>query len=291
MMHSMPVCLLALLITIPSLSSAQERPRMMLWPDGAPGMMGDVQNDRPNLTLYKPKQQNGCAVVVCPGGGYGGLAVDHEGKQIGEWFNEFGVTAFVLRYRHSPYRHPIPLHDLQRAIRTVRAKAEDFGIDPKRVGIMGFSAGGHLCSTAVTHFDLGKKDSADSIEQQSCRPDFGILCYPVITFTQDFMHRGSRNNLLGTDPDPKLVKHLSNELQVSKETPPVFLFHTYEDTAVPPQNSLVFYMAMKEKNVPGELHLYEKGRHGVGLAKNISGTSNWPKQLQDWMKVRGYLGK
>jgi len=254
-------------------------------------MMGDVQSDRPNLTLYKPEKQNGCAVVVCPGGGYGGLAVDHEGKQIGAWFNEFGVTAFVLRYRHAPYRHPIPLNDLQRAIRTVRAQADEFGIDPKRVGIMGFSAGGHLCSTAVTHFDAGDSNSEDPIEQQSSRPDFGILCYPVITLTEDFMHRGSRNNLLGNDPDPKLVQHLSNELQVTKATPPVFLFHTYEDTAVPPQNSLVFFMAMKEHGVPGELHLYEKGRHGVGLAKNIEGTKNWPRQLHDWLKVRGYLGQ
>lgn len=290
-MRSIFVCLLALLVSNPALLSAQERPQMKLYPNGAPGMMGDVQSDRPNLTLYKPENQNGCAVVVCPGGGYGGLAVDHEGKQIGEWFNEFGVTAFVLRYRHAPYRHPIPLNDLQRAIRTVRAQADEFGIDPKRVGIMGFSAGGHLCSTAVTHFDAGDSNAEDPIEQQSSRPDFGILCYPVITLTEDFMHRGSRNNLLGNDPDPKLVQHLSNELQVTKATPPVFLFHTYEDTAVPPQNSLVFFMAMKQHGVPGELHLYEKGRHGVGLAKSIEGTKNWPRQLHDWLKVRGYLGQ
>jgi acetyl esterase/lipase len=291
MTRSSFITLTLVLFTVQSSLFAQERPVMPLYPEGAPGMMGEVQKDRPNLTLYKPEKPNGCAVVVCPGGGYGGLAVDHEGKQIGEWFNEFGVTAFVLRYRHAPYRHPIPLNDLQRAIRTVRAKAKEFGIDPDHLGIMGFSAGGHLCSTAVTHFDGGDANSKDLIERQSCRPDFGILCYPVITFTQDFMHRGSRNNLLGTEPDEKLIESLSNELQVTKETPPVFLFHTFEDTAVPPQNSLVFYLAMKEKGVPGELHLYEKGRHGVGLAKSIAGTQNWPKQLQDWLLVRGYLGK
>jgi len=275
-----------------SASLAQDRPRLELWPPDAKAIAGQEERDRPSITLYKPEHPNGCAVVVCPGGGYGALAVDHEGKQIGEWYNEFGVTAFVLRYRIAPhYSHPTPMLDVQRAIRTVRAKAEEFGVDPERIGVMGFSAGGHLASTAATHFDDGDPNAADPIDRVSCRPDFAILCYPVITFTQDFMHRGSRNNLLGKDPEEDLVKLLSNELQVTEKTPPTFLFHTWEDKVVPPQNSLVFFLAMKEKGVPGELHIYEKGRHGVGLAKNIPGTQNWPRQLRDWLTGRGLLTK
>jgi acetyl esterase/lipase len=284
--------LLTVCFTPAAALQAQDRPRMELWPPDSAAIVGEEEHDRPTITLYKPERPNGCAVVVCPGGGYGTLAVDHEGKQIGEWYNEFGVTAFVLRYRIAPnYSHPTPMLDVQRAIRTVRAKAEEFGVDPERVGVMGFSAGGHLASTAATHFDEGDTSADDPIDRVSCRPDFAVLCYPVITFTQDFMHRGSRNNLLGKDPEEELVKLLSNELQVTENTPPTFLFHTWEDKAVPPQNSLVFFLAMKEKGVPGELHIYEKGRHGVGLAKNIPGTQNWPRQLRDWLAGRGLLTK
>lgn len=273
-----------------SVCDAQDRLRMELWPADSSSIVGEDERDRPSITLYKPERPNGCAVVVCPGGGYGGLALDHEGKQIGEWYNEFGVTAFVLRYRHAPrYSHPTPMLDVQRALRTVRAKAEEFGIDPKRIGVMGFSAGGHLASTAATHFDEGDPKADDPIDQVSCRPDFAILCYPVITFTQDFMHVGSRNNLLGKSPEEELIKSLSNELQVTEKTPPTFLFHTWEDQVVPPQNSLAFYLAMKEKGVPGELHIYEHGRHGVGLAKNMPGTRNWSRQLRDWLAGAGFL--
>lgn len=265
---------------------------MLLWPDGAPGAVGDGEKDRPTLTLYQPEHPNGCAVVVCPGGGYGNLAKDHEGVQIGEWFKTFGVTAIVLHYRHAPnYKHPTPMLDVQRAIRTVRANAENWHIDPHRIGVMGFSAGGHLASTAATHFDAGDKDSDDPIAKLSCRPDFAVLCYPVITFTQDFMHKGSRRNLLGDDPDPELVKSLSNELQVTKETPPIFLFHTTEDTGVPPQNSTTFYVACVEHGVPAELHIFAKGRHGIGLGKSIPGSSEWPERLKTWLKVSGFLGE
>lgn len=281
---------LAFVISTQTLLTAQDRPRTILWPDGAPGAHGTEDKDRPNITAYLPEEPNGCAVVVCPGGGYGHLAVDHEGKQFGEFFNEFGVTAFVLRYRIAPdYRHPAPMLDVQRAIRTVRARAKEWSVDPQRVGVMGFSAGGHLASTAATHFDAGNEDAADPIDRVSCRPDFAVLCYPVITFTQDFMHRGSRNNLLGKNPDPELVKSLSNELQVTPETPPTFLFHTSEDTGVPPQNSTSFFDACIRHKVPVELHIYEKGRHGLGLARDTPGTKEWPGRLKTWMKVRGYL--
>ncbi|HEV3144510.1 MAG TPA: alpha/beta hydrolase [Gemmataceae bacterium] len=267
-----------------------------LWLKGAPGHV-DGDKDRPNLTIFLPPadKANGCAVVVCPGGGYGALAEGHEGKDIAKWLNERGVAAFMLRYRivqkdRPGPLHPYPLMDAQRAIRTVRARAKEFGIDPARVGIWGFSAGGHLASTAVTHFDAGKNDG-DEIDKVSCRPDFGILCYPVITFTQDSMHRGSRNNLIGAKPDEDLVKYYSNELQVTKDTPPIFLFHTEEDRDVPPANSRLFEEACKKAGVPVTLVIFEKGPHGVGLAPNDPVLSKWPENLEAWMKERGVLEK
>jgi acetyl esterase/lipase len=272
-----------------------DEPRVeLLWPQGAPGAVGAEDGDKPTLTIWHPSADRsiGCAVVVCPGGGYGHLAVDHEGKQIAEWLNSLGVTAFMLKYRLAPrYRHPAPLNDAQRAIRTVRARAEEFKIDPKRVGIMGFSAGGHLTSTAATHFDDGKADAQDAIEKASCRPDFAILCYPVISFTTAYTHAGSKENLLGKDADAKLVESLSNELQVTDRTPPTFLFHTGEDTGVPPENSILFYMALRKAKVPAELHIYEKGPHGVGLAQKDPILSTWSGRCADWLRGRGLLDK
>jgi acetyl esterase/lipase len=202
------------------------------------------------------------------------------------------VAAFVLKYRIAPrYHHPAPLDDAQRALRLVRTRAEEWKIDPARVGIMGFSAGGHLASTAGTHFDSGKTDSADPVDHASCRPDFLILCYPVISFTSESMHLGSRNNLLGTEPDPKLVKNLSNELQVTADTPPTFLFHTNEDTGVPPENSVLFYLALRNAKVPAEIHIYERGRHGVGLASDDPVLSTWPARCAAWLKQHDVLGK
>jgi acetyl esterase/lipase len=228
--------------------------------------------------------------VVCPGGGYGALADDHEGRQVARWLNSLGVAAFVLKYRIAPrYHHPAPLRDAQHAIRTVRANAQDWHIDPQRVGIWGFSAGGHLASTAGTHFDDGKPDAEDPIERVSCRPDFLILAYPVITFTEPSTHKGSRRNLLGQEPDPKLVESLSNEKQVTAQTPPTFLFHTDADRGVPPENSVLFYLALRKAGVPTELHIYEKGQHGVGLAPKDPILSSWPGRLADWMKGRGLL--
>jgi len=267
----------------------------LLWPQGAPGAKGDSDNDKPTLTISLPPadKATGAAVVVCPGGGYGGLAMTYEGTEIGEWFNSFGVAAFVLKYRHkgSGYQHPAPLQDAQRAIRTVRARAGEFKVEPDRIGILGFSAGGHLASTAGTHFDKGKADAPDTIDRVSCRPDFLILCYPVISFTAPFTHQGSRKNLLGENPDPKLVESMSNELQVTSETPPTFLWHTNEDSGVPPENSAVFYLALRKAKVPAEMHIFEHGRHGLGLAKQIPGVSSWPDRVVDWMGGRGLLGK
>ncbi|MDQ6708654.1 MAG: alpha/beta hydrolase, partial [Acidobacteriota bacterium] len=236
------------------------------------------------LTIYPPPagKAAGTGVVICPGGGYGALAMDHEGKQVAEWLNSLGVAGFVLEYRLGPkYHHPIELGDAQRAMRYVRSNAKTFGIEPDRVGIMGFSAGGHLAATAGTHFD--------TVDGVSSRPDFLILCYPVISFTTPYTHKGSMKNLLGENPDPELVKNLSNEVQVTARTPPTFLFHTNGDTGVPAENSVLFYLALRNAGVPAEMHIYQNGKHGVGLAQSDPVLSSWPGRLADWLRVRGLL--
>lgn len=272
---------------------AADQPKLSLYEGTPPHSMGTDEKDQAWLWLYPATGDNrtDMAVVVCPGGGYGGLAVAHEGRQIAEWFNKQGVNAYVLKYRLSPYRHPVPMLDVQRAIRLVRSKAAEWKHDPAKVGVMGFSAGGHLASTAATHFDAGSTDAADPINRVSCRPDFAILCYPVISFTTEYVHAGSRRNLLGENPDPELVKLMSNELQVTPETPPTFLFHTGEDTGVPPENSVLFYLALRKAKVPAEMHIYEPGKHGVGLAANDPALANWPDRLAGWLKTRGMLPK
>lgn len=275
-----------------STSSAADEPVELLWPNGAPGAVGTNPEDKPSLTVYLPPadKANGAAIVICPGGGYGHLAVGHEGAEVGAWLNSLGVTAFMLKYRLAPrYRHPAPLQDAQRAIRMVRARAAEWKIDPNRVGIMGFSAGGHLTSTAGTHFDSGLTDATDPIDKVGCRPDLMILCYPVISFTSPFTHVGSRNNLLGPNSDMKAWEELSNERKVTKETPPTFLFHTSGDAGVPPENSLLFYEALHAHKVPVELHIYETGGHGVGLASKDPVLSTWPKRCSDWMQNRGFF--
>jgi len=266
-------------------SYAASAPRTeLLWPNGAPGALGDEDKDKPSITIYLPdaEKATGTGVIVAPGGGYGNLAIDHEGKQVAEWFISHGVAAFILKYRLGPkYHHPIELGDAQKAIRTVRARAKEFGIAPDKVGIMGFSAGGHLASTAATRF--GVEDGVSS------RPDFAILCYPVISFKDPFAHTGSRRNLLGETPDPALVESLSNETQVTRETPPTFLFHTNADTGVPPENSVQFYLALRRAGIPAEMHIFEKGRHGVGLAPTDPILSYWPPLLANWLRTRGLI--
>ena len=265
---------------------------VLLWPNGAPGALGNEKADQPSLTVYRPAEAraNGTAVIVCPGGGYGALAMDHEGRQVADWLNSLGVTAFVLKYRLAPrYHHPSPLFDAQRAVRTVRATADQWKLDRQRIGLWGFSAGGHLASTAGTHFDDGNADSTDPIERVGSRPDFLILSYPVVTLKPPYTHTGSRNNLLGKKPDADLVDSLSNDSQVSARTPPTFLFHTSADTAVPPENSVLFYLALRKAGVPAELHIYQMGRHGVGLAPKDPVLSTWPNALAAWMRANGWL--
>jgi len=266
-----------------------------LWPGGAPGARGDEDGDKPSLTVYLPPADHatGAAVVICPGGGYGNLAMDHEGHQVAQWLNSFGVAGFILKYRHRGvgYGHPAPLHDAQRAIRIVRARAKEWGVEPDRVGILGFSAGGHLASSAGTHFDGGRPDAPDPIDRASCRPDFMVLVYPVISFTEPYAHRGSRKNLLGENPDPRLVESFSNEKQVTPRTPPTFLVHTDEDEGVPAENSIAFFLALRKANVPAEIHIYAKGKHGFGLGKKPDPVATWPDRCLDWMRGLGLLDR
>ncbi len=275
--------------------AAYEIKTVHLWPDGAPGAKGGEKDFQPTLTIYPAMRDKntGTAVVICPGGGYGGTAMDHEGHQIGAWFAQMGVSGFIVDYRHRGrgYGHPAPLQDAQRAIRTVRAKAADFRVNPKAIGIMGFSAGGHLASTAGTHFDNGDPNAKDPVQRVSCRPDFMILCYPVIAFDEPFTHRGSQYNLIGKDAPAELVKSLSNEKQVTKETPPAFLWTTDEDRGVPAENSIAFYLALRKAGVPAELHSFRTGRHGLGLAAGTAGTRAWPKLCEQWLRGQGFLEK
>jgi len=264
-----------------------------LWEGGAPGALGTEDADRPTLTIYRaPRVANGTGVIVAPGGGYGTLAMDHEGRQVAYWFNAMGVSAFVLKYRLGPrYHHPIELGDAQRAIRTVRARAQEFGVLPDRIGMMGFSAGGHLTATAGTHFDAGKPDGADAIDRVSSRPDFLILGYPVISSDPAIVHAGSFKNLLGDNPEPRVLEDLSNDLRVTPETPSTFLFHTNADAGVPAENSVRFYLALRKAKVPAEMHIFETGPHGVGLALNDPSLSAWPTLLMNWLRARGLLTK
>jgi acetyl esterase/lipase len=231
-------------------------------------------------------------VIVAPGGSYVILAINHEGRQVANWLNSLGVTAFVLKYRLGPkYHHPIELGDAQRAVRLVRARAKQFGIRPDRIGFMGFSAGGHLASTVGTHFDSGDPQAADPIDRMSCRPDFLILAYPVISFVAPYSHPASLHNLLGDNPDPQLLDYLSNDLHVTSETPPTFLFTTSADRRVPAENSVYFYLALHKAGVPAELHVFEKGAHGVGLDLSDPALGQWPILLTNWMRQRGLLRK
>jgi acetyl esterase/lipase len=270
-----------------------DKPKIeLLWPAGAPDAKGSEPADKPELHIYLPAKENlaGTGIVVCPGGGYGALAMGHEGRDVAAWLNDNGIAAFVVKYRLGPrYRHPAPLQDAQRALRTVRSRAKELGIDPAKIGILGFSAGGHLASTAGTHFDDGRADAKDPIDRASCRPDFMILGYPVISFGTEHTHLGSQRNLLGDKPDAKLVESLSNDKQVTSRTPPTFLVHTTEDKPVPPENSVLFYLACRKAGVPAELHLYEKGQHGLGLGGKDAAFATWPQHCITWLKGRGML--
>ena len=262
-----------------------------LWPAGPPGMKDDAPGPRPSLTLYQPapSKATGAAIVVCPGGGYQGLA-DHEGRPIAEWLNGLGITAVVLRYRLGPANHhPAMLDDAARAIRQTRANAREWRVDPARVGIIGFSAGGHLAATVGTHFSPGDPTAPDPVDRLSSRPDRLLLVYPGVSMREGITHLGSRRNLLGTDPPPDLVASLSNETQVRADTPPTFLVHTADDDIVSAENSLLFALALQRARVPVELHQFEKGPHGFGLGESGRPYAEWTALAAKWLDGQGFL--
>jgi len=246
---------------------------------------------KPDIAIFLPSKKNatGEAVVICPGGGYEILAYDWEGSDIARWLNSRGIAAFVLKYRLPGSKsnivpHKSPLMDAQRALRMVRANAEKWNIDPAKIGVMGFSAGGHLASTLSTHYDGGDSSNPDPVEQVSCRPDFSVLVYPVISFTEDFQHSGSRINLIGKDADEELIEYYSNELQVTEDTPPAILIHSDDDSGVPVENSIAYYMALRNNKINSEMHIYPYGGHGYSLAIGQGHLSTWPDRVIEWIR-------
>jgi acetyl esterase/lipase len=267
--------------------TAGEPKTELLWPNGAPGAKGHTEKDKPTMTIYLPPKDKatGAAVVIFPGGGYWTVAIDHEGHQIARWLNNLGIAGFIVDYRHRGrgYGHPAPIQDAQRAIRIVRSRAADFGIEPNKIGVIGFSAGGHLASTAGTHFDEKFYEPNDAIDGVSARPDFMILVYAVISMSEPTTHGGSREALLGKNVPAGIIEKFSNEKQVTSHTPPVFLVQTDEDKDVPAENSIYFYLALRKAGVPAELHIYRQGEHGLGLGEKDTPFSTWPDLCADWL--------
>ena len=274
----------------PAMASAAAN-TILLWPNGAPGALGNTTADKPALTIYLPAQNpTRTGIVVFPGGGYQMLATDWEGTKVAQWLNVRGVAAFVVRYRLGPrYHYPVELDDAQRAIRYVRSHAAEEGLDPHRIGVWGFSAGGHLAATAGTHYDTGNPEAADPIEHASSRPDFMVLAYPVISMEVGLTHIGSLHNLLGEQPNPLLQNELSDETQVTTYTPPTFLYSTTNDPAVPVMNSVLFYEALVRAGVPAEMHIFEQGAHGSGLGQKSPELRMWPVLLQNWLHLNGWM--
>lgn len=270
----------------------QEPQTIRLWEGKAPGALGDAPEDVPTLTIYMPPNTAGpmTAVIVAPGGGYRALSMNKEGRIPANQLNSLGIAAFVLKYRLGPkYRHPIELGDMQRAIRMIRSRAAEWHIAPDKIGVMGFSAGGHLASTASTMFDRGSAAQADAIDRASSRPDFAILGYPVITLSEAWTHQGSRTMLLGEKADASAARSLSTDTLVSRDTPPTFLFHTNADTVVPVENSVYYFLALRKAGVPAEMHIFKDGPHGVGMPMNDAALSEWPNVLANWLRASGFL--
>jgi acetyl esterase/lipase len=284
----------AALLTLTLLVATEKPKTIPLWPDGAPGAVGKEDADKPTLTVYLPPadKATGTGIVLVPGGGYIYVSSEKEGRQPAELLNSLGVAAFILNYRHAPrYHNPAPIEDGKRAVRMVRANAKEYGVDPKKIGVWGFSAGGHLAAIVGTGFDKGDADAKDPIEKVSSRPDFLILCYPVITMTLPETNLITRRALLGKDPDDKLIDLLSAEKHVTDKTPPTFLVHGSADPIVPRENSEMFYKALKKANVPAEIHILDKGKHGFALAQKDPDLHTWPDLLVAWMKKRELLEK
>jgi acetyl esterase/lipase len=300
--------LLALGLSASALHSMAQTATLNLWPDGkipnfkansieeksttdASGILRISGVTVPSMTAFiAPKEKaTGAAVVICPGGGYGILAASHEGSDFARWFNERGISAFVLKYRlpnekAMSHQHEVPLMDAMQAMKLVRQNAEKWNIDVNKIGVMGFSAGGHLAATLSTHYNLGEKASEEA------KPNFSILLYPVISLLPTLAHGGSRDALLGPDKSEELIKYYSNELQVTEKTPPAFLVHAMDDGGVPVENSIAYALALKKLKIPAELHLYPKGGHGYGLRTDGKGSLvNWPAAMEGWLKTMNYM--
>jgi acetyl esterase/lipase len=286
-------CVVAVAAQPPAAPPLMQDPQtLLLWPAGAPGALGTTDADKPAITVYMPPNTTGpmTAVIIAPGGSYTRLSMNNEGRLPASYLNSLGIAAFVLRYRLGPaYHHPIELGDAQRAIRIVRSRAAEWHIAPDRIGIMGFSAGGHLASSASTHAEQGRADAADPIDRVSSRPDFAVLGYPVISLVESFAHQGSKTNLLGEHPDAALARSLSSETQVTASTPPAFIYQTNADTVVPAENAVAYYLALRKAGVTAELHIFRNGAHGTGLAQQDAALAEWPRLLANWLRVSGFL--
>ncbi|MEP6961395.1 MAG: alpha/beta hydrolase [Acidobacteriota bacterium] len=294
MRRLLPGVLLALTAALAQQLPIRDTQPIRLWPAAAPGAQGTADADIPTITAYLPftTPAGMTAVILMPGGGYGNLAMNHEGRQVANYLNSLGIAAFVLQYRLGPkYHHPIELQDAQRAIRTVRSHTTEWHIAPGRIGVLGFSAGGHLAATASTKFDAGQPTAQDPIDRANSRPDFSILGYPVISLTEPWTHQGSKTNLLGDNPPGDLARSLSADLAVTQQTPPTFIFHTNADTAVPAENSLYYFLALRKAGVPAEMHIFETGPHGVGLATGDPALSEWSRLLTNWLRVHKLIGQ
>lgn len=304
--YILPVVSFSLVLMTHNTSAQNDSHQVInLWPEGVPGLKqnapaevkeegGRISNvHTPSLTVYlaDPKISNGTAVIICPGGGYARLAFDHEGIVPAKWFNAHGVTAFIIKNRLKEYGHPAPLQDILRAIRTVRSRASEFSIKADRIGVLGFSAGGHLAASSGTLFNAPEGKTGAPLDAIDARPNFLMLLYPVITFEKPYAHIGSRTNLIGAHPTDEAIHHLSLDQQVSKDTPPSFIVQTEEDKTVPVENSILFYQALRKYGVPAELHLYAKGPHGFGMRPDLGPASEWPDRLESWMKSHGWLTK
>ncbi|HWA08867.1 MAG TPA: alpha/beta hydrolase [Opitutaceae bacterium] len=288
------------------LVAADAPPVIDLWPEGVPDLKPDATPEKevngtfsnihhPSMIVYAPpagKARTDTAVVFCAGGGYIHVAVGTpNGGQVTQWLNSIGITVFVLKYRSVEYGHPAPLRDVLRAVRIVRSRAAEFGVRPDHIGVMGGSAGGHLTASAGTLYDAPEGRTGAEIDKVSARPDFLVLIFPVLTMEEPYVHKASRTALLGPNPSEELKKHLSMELQVTKNTPPTFLVHSTADTTVPVENSLMFFQAMRNAKAPIEMHLYPNGPHGSGMATSLGPISEWPKHCEDWMRFNGWLPK
>jgi len=300
--------LIIILFIIPYFALAQTPENMKLWPDKAPYSNGNTSPEKvtssgsitniceAQLIIYHPEQgkANGSVVIICPGGGYSGEAIVKEGHNVAKWFNSFGVTGIILKYRLPvaagiTEKDKAPLSDAQRAIRYVRSKAAEWGLKSNQIGIMGFSAGGNLAVNAGTHYDDGNAQSSDPVEQLSCRPDFMLLIYPVVTMEANLTNKGTCQNLLGNNPDPEKVRFYSGEQNVTATTPPTFLVHASDDGTVKVENSINMYLAIQKRGIPVEMHIFEKGGHGFGLDKCTGTALSWPERCKSWMEQRKLL--